>query len=278
MVMFKKLFLLLFIYNFCIVSYSQLINVELPHTQSQEAVFSSGNLINAYNRPKRYGHRNPDNIIKLELLPLSIVNFRISYERVVNERTSAGVTLGFLPYRSIPFQGLLNAGGPLGTMIEKARIDGFSMSPELRHYLLFEHEVPEGFYLTGYVKYSTLGLYSNYNYVSELGDIVGIVESRLSRYGIGAGIGYQWIIADIISIDCTFLALGVERYITTGTISSNDFTEIDLRDINREIMDDFERDGIGNLETQIGFNHVKIKHKTFLPSARFTISVGYGFK
>jgi hypothetical protein len=258
-------------------SYSQLVNYTSRPSYVPAISYFQAHSLNSIYRPKRYGRHNPENIVKLELTPLSILNFKIGYERVVNEHMSAGVTLGFLPYRSLPFLGFFGTGGDLGNIIEKAKIDGFSMCPELRGYLIGENEVPKGFYISGYAKYSTFGLYSTYNYSGEFKEINSSVESRLSRYGIGVAIGYQWIVAEVISLDLTFFALGIERYITTGSVISSEFSELDLRDINNDIRTGFEENGFGKLETQIGYDYVKIKHKTFLPATKFTFSIGYAF-
>ena len=65
-------------------------------------------------------------------------------------------------------------------------------------------------------------------------DVTANFDAGFSQIGLGAMIGYQWLIADRVSIDCNFFGLGVDRTVFGVDISSEDI-DVDYEKWGEEI-------------------------------------------
>ena len=158
------------------------------------------------------------NIVKFRPLPLAWGSIDFSYERVLSEQSSVAAKIGFMipldfttPYNNYASQNSSSGNGSAysGFTITKVGIGGFSFLPEYRFYT--EKQAPNGFYVAPYLKFwrAAVSLTGKNDTTSATYGMVG----SLNIYGAGVGIGYQWIISDIVSIDWNFLGLGVDAYV-----------------------------------------------------------------
>ena len=271
--MIRKAFLLIITSIVSCISFSQLINSSaFEEDYSYEKKEIAGTVVHSGTLIK-IGDKSPQNIIKLEILPLTLLNFKLHYERVLTSFLSTDVTLGLMPSRRIPLIGLFSFDSEVGDVLEKARMNAFTFSPDFRFYLGGK-EIPRGFYIAPYFKLSTFGISSEYMYSNDYHDVLAKVEANFTRVGGGIIIGKQWFIGKSISFDLTWLAVGIDRYTTKGKLSSDEFTDYDLSELNVDINTDFE---FGTLETELGSNYIEIIHKVTLPGSKFNFSIGYAF-
>ena len=208
-----------------------------------------------------------DNNVKLNLLPLAWGEVRLGYERVINENQTAHIQLGYLIPRSLPTS-LYDASDVEdygGTIDLSNRITGCSVSGEYRFYTSSSKDAPTGFYFGPYVKWNrytaetsagvgyeatpqefadltaeqqlTANLNGSGNY--DL-DVTASFDVSVRQVGLGVTIGYQWVIGEVFTIDWNFFGLGVDSYLFSADITSEDI-DIDLNrfgeDIEREVAD-----------------------------------------
>lgn len=114
--------------------------------------------------------------LKINLVDAALGNLMLSPEIKINRKNTMSLNIMFGTRRK-----------------NESRYEFFSFSPEYRHYIFRDQR---GDFHGGYV-----GLYGSYkNEQSELG-------SRYNLGGLGAVVGRQWIIKDIITID-TYIGAG----------------------------------------------------------------------
>jgi len=251
---------------------------------------------------KSYGQ---DNNIKLDIVPLALGKINLSYERVVNDHQSAQIKLGFLIPRSLP--GTLYDVSEVedygGTASLQNRIKGFSVSGEYRFYTGSSRKQSlRGFYFAPYLKWNKYKIEttSNFGYEANLSeyyeltaeqqaaaefngsgydiDVAANFDAGFRQLGLGAMIGYQWLIADKVSIDWNFFGLGIDHTVFEVDISSEG-VDVDYTKWGKEIEEevkDFTVVG-DKIEVTVEKNSVNAKAPFLLPNLRMSISVGIAF-
>ncbi len=212
-----------------------------------------------------------ENIAKIGIFALASKNVSLKYERVLNEKSSANLNLSFRIPGGLPLG--INLADVLETEItDEAKLNSFNIAPEYRIYT--KGDAPRGFYVAPYIQYSSAGIkYS------------GIVESfatdsKINYSNIGAGIqlGVQWLIKDKLSVDWTFLGIGIGNHRIKARYESDD-PGIDFQDIIADI--EAELDGIPiigdrfNFESGADFAEGSVR--AILPLFRGGLTFGYAF-
>jgi len=141
------------------------------------------------------------NVIKIRPLTLVIGNYDLTYERAIGSKSSVALNFSFLnwdvkdeikPY----IKGTVNS----------ASISGYMVTPQYRYY--FKGEAPKGFYINPFFQYGKYTVAQNntdqYNFSSGS-------SASLSILGLGAGLGYQWVMG-AFTIDWNFFGIGVQSW------------------------------------------------------------------
>ena len=178
----------------------------------------------------------PQNVAKANILGLGVGGFSLSYERAITEDISGALTGRFMFF---DFKGEQTfTFGNLGAVDLEYEMDlrliGFL--PEARFYLFsfFENDAPEGFFVSPYLGFTrtkiSIGSLTN-DFTINGGTAISFLE-------IGGTIGYQFLIADRITLDFfsglgfttfTLESIDVEVISTTNNERINDFISLDRR-------------------------------------------------
>ncbi|MFK7950693.1 MAG: DUF3575 domain-containing protein, partial [Saprospiraceae bacterium] len=149
------------------------------------------------------------NVAKANVLGLSVGGFSLAYERAITKDLSAGLTGRFMFYDFKDTQTF--TFGSLGSVDVDYKMDLrlIGTLPEVRLYLFsfFEKDAPEGFFLSPYAGYTRtrirVGSLTN-NFTINGGTVISFLE-------LGGTIGYQFLIADRVTLDF-FSGLGFTTF------------------------------------------------------------------
>ncbi len=188
----------------------------------------------------------------------------------------------------------LNVGIPIGTSfnetlskelvgdnysIDKATLSNFHIRGAYRHYT-GKHVAPKGFYYEPSLKYQTLNPHISANGSvtieerTEEGNVA--LDASISSFSAGFQIGYQFLIAERVTIDLGFFGLEAGMWKVKMDASSD----------NTALVDNFEQDitsavedlPFGNPTVTREGDTFKVKTESiFLPMLRFNIGIGFAF-
>jgi len=214
-----------------------------------------------------------DNIVKLGLLGLSNRNINLKYERVLNEKNSINLNVGFKIPGGLPFglsindiaDGDINVSGDL-------KVNGISIAPEYRFYT--GGNAPTGFYLAPYLQFRNLSS----GLEGEVDGYYGDIKFSYGNFGGGLLLGAQWLIKDKVSIDWQFFGIGVNRNTVKLRLESND-PSIDFKEFETDIDESLSDVPIlGNkIETTSGDDFGEMKSNFIFPALKGGLSVGIAF-
>ncbi len=227
-----------------------------------------------------------ENVVKLGIGGVWYGGINLEYERVLTDKTSLLAEFGFTTPKDFSESRLDSWSNRFGIQdaessidLTTAKLNSFYLAAEYRFYV--GQEVIKGFYVAPYLKYANYsasidGTYDNNNQI----DIDSDIEVGLSNVTIGAGIGYQIIINDQITVNWNIigLGLGINRFKAsfTSTDQSNVFGEWqeDVRKFLADlpfIGDNFDTESNNSTRTIDGSaSYVSLPF-------RFGLSVGYMF-
>ena len=214
---------------------------------------------------------NPrSNLVKLNLPNLSFKNITLNYERILSDRSSASLHVGYI----IPSALSATTLDALEiTPKTNNEFSGFTVTGEYRRYGK-KKGAPRGLYYAPYLRYA------NYKYLFDEtieGNFTNI-EARLSTFGLGAQLGYQWIIKDRFVIDWGILGVAAQRYTISSTFSSKD-DAVKFEEIQKELETESGSSSIlgGGIEFTQGDDFLKAKLPFLFGGLRSYFSVGMQF-
>mgnify|MGYP000689851620 CR=1 FL=1 len=145
-----------------------------------------------------YAQKEINNVVKVNPLALLIKYYSFSYERVLSEKTSGQVDLGILDI----------SGGDIKKEDGQVSIAGYRLGIHYRYFVTHAKKAtPRGFYVAPYADYGNVKIsVSKFDEASQR-IVSGNVDASI--FGIGTSLGYQWLIADVVSID---LGAGIGYY------------------------------------------------------------------
>lgn len=223
----------------------------------------------ALERPKPTKVTNAyKNIAKLNLLNLAFKNISLNYERILSDRNSASLTVGyFIPGSTPSFLSDSFSDTPVND-----DFSGFSAIGDYRFYSK-KKGAPRGFYYGPFIKYA------NYKYAFEgtIENNVSDVNSALTTYGLGAQIGVQWVIKDRFVIDWGILGVSIQQYNITSTFTSMEGINFD--EIRESLELDLEENNLvgSPIEFISGDDFLKAKLPFLFGGLRSYLSVGMQF-
>jgi hypothetical protein len=136
------------------------------------------------------------NVVKLNLFGLFASSYTLAYERVLNDKMAVQLTVG---YRSYKFADIT-----LGTWNTKDSYSGPTIIGEFRYYVTnASKDVPRGFYVAPFARYAS---YTEKYESSDASDPTNNSYNYTQKYTTtsiagGAMLGYQWLVADRVSLD-----------------------------------------------------------------------------
>lgn len=214
-----------------------------------------------------------NNVVKLGVLNIAYGDYNIAYERVINEKSSINLTVGFWkPSLDLaPINEAIKSNE--GIWIQELR-SGKNIALDYRFYT--GDVAPKGFYLGPYLRYWDLELL--------LGDVVKPnnfdVTTNLKSIGAGVQFGYQWIIAKTVSIDWYFLGLGAEWFMPEAKYVINPLQDnFDYASIEENVMGVFKNASYfeDKAKSVINNDNMEISMPVLLPGIRTGLTIGFAF-
>lgn len=212
-----------------------------------------------------------------DFLILGSSNIVLGYERVLNDRLSVGVGLG---YASLPK--LLSFSSDSVVSSSQVNKFGFNASAELRYYILSENKFapPHGVYTGIYASYNDYNKQAAWTFQHTSGpNDEAVVNTHLSFLTLGIEIGYQFILFDHVTLDFIAIGAGVSRYEFSAKSTAdiqNEETKEAIEKTREQIKQIFPKfsffEDLSNGITESNTT------KTFGPGLRmFLVSIGYNF-
>lgn len=222
------------------------------------------------------------NIVKLNLPNLGFKNVTLNYERILSDRTSAALNVGYI-IPSAPPSFLSEALGIDSLTISNAigadstslnnELSGFTATLEYRIYTK-KKGAPRGFYLAPYLRYASY----KYLFDDTIKDNFSNIDSRVTTIGVGAQLGYQWVIKDRFVIDWGILGIAAQRYKLSSTFSSMDDT-VNFDEIQQDVETEIAGRSIlsGTPEFKKGPSSLEATMPLLFGGLRTYLSVGMQF-
>jgi hypothetical protein len=219
------------------------------------------------------------NVIKAGLPNIFYGEYQLGYERMINNRQSIQLKAGYFQ----PVSSFL-IDEKLFQFTNEYRIEGvnggFQTSLEYRFYMTGT-EKPSGFYVAPYARIAQLSML----YTDKLtpNNLDFNVDATATIMGLGAQLGYQWLIKDRVCIDFNFFGAGVDFWNAKLIYTRDGFTnyssiEPDIRKAV-EVGDDIKRfiDPTKKLTTKVNSDNLTARFPFVLPGFRIGLSVGIAF-
>ncbi len=184
------------------------------------------------------------NIIKINLLALTIRTLTLQYERVINKYLSVAVAGRHMPKATIPYKNMiynrLGEDDPdFKETLDNMLISNYAFTPEVRFYL-GKKGYGRGFYLAPSYRYAYFAL-NNLAYSYDDGNdqegTINMSGNMTANYG-GFTVGAQWALGKHLSLDWWIFApfIGVENTNLSG-ITSDALSEEIQNSIKEELED-----------------------------------------
>ncbi|MBL7982534.1 MAG: DUF3575 domain-containing protein [Flavobacteriales bacterium] len=151
------------------------------------------------------------NVLKLGLTSTFARTVSLNYERALNADWSVALTVSYM-MPSVP-SGLLDLNAERITFGADRRLSGYYLTPEVKWFVekSDKRPAPRGLYVGAYLRYSDTR-YTATMTATAIGDnadgnIVADLRIDLLEFGIGPGVGYQFLcLGDRLAIDAVFFA------------------------------------------------------------------------
>ncbi len=218
-----------------------------------------------------------NNVLKTGLPNILYGEYQLGYERMINSSQSIQLKAGyFQPVSSFLIDKDLFRFTDQYTI--KGVDGGYQTSLEYRFYMV-ENEGLKGLYLAPYARLAQLYM----GHTDVVKNLEFDVSTRFTLAGVGAQLGYQWLINDRFCIDFNFFGAGVDFWVPRLTYSREGYTEYkniepDIR-AALEVSDDVKKyfNPSKRLTTQASTDKLVARMPFVLPGFRIGLSVGYAF-
>jgi hypothetical protein len=220
------------------------------------------------------------NIFKFLPVNLTLNSLSFEYERMINPKNSFELGLG-IPMNQT-FVNKFSMDWSKDEEISDDELGIFSLRAAFKHYTGKSTE-PKGFYYSPYLKYQTVSA-SAHN-VRTINDDVGSFsydedyDAKINTFGVGFQLGYQFLIAKMVTLDLYFMGLEAGIASVNATIKSSDLEQVNSIESDvRDAVDDLPSFMSKKIDVTSGGNSVEVKGKNlFYPWVRGGISIGIAF-
>jgi hypothetical protein len=220
------------------------------------------------------------NIVKIGVGSMFNRTLNLEYERLLTEKTSVFGEFGYQFPINVP-AGLVDftegTGSTNNLVINEGTYNNVYFAAEYRIYTA--GVAGKGFFVAPYLKLSNYSFDVTGTYNNDVNGFINIpAEVNLGYFSasIGGQLGYQWIIKDKVTINWSFIGLGVglNRLSAGFTADDNDVFEEWEQDVN-----DFLAQFPGNyeLKSDNATRTIDAAGTVILPAARASLSIGYRF-
>ncbi|MDA3878745.1 MAG: DUF3575 domain-containing protein [Prolixibacteraceae bacterium] len=232
------------------------------------------------------------NAVKLGLAGTQYGDFTVNYERVLTEKSSLNFNVGYWDLSTSFFNIYKYYTQTDPKAIQFLDFKGsMHFSLDYRTYL-GQKGAMRGLYLAPYLRYWGQGVdLLDIMYSDEYEDnYVFDIDTKISSFGVGFQIGYQWIIRDQISIDFYFMGIGVERMTLTGKFTSNvkemvyNHVTEEVENFNHEYFEKSVENTIKGInliskkaKIEATGDYLLVKIPLWLPGIRTGFTIGYSF-
>jgi hypothetical protein len=215
-----------------------------------------------------------ENVLKTGITNAFFGDFNLSYERVINEKSSIQARVGYLNFMS-SFTVSEDWITPEALTLQKDK-GGFHASVEYRFYLSKNENSPRGLYLAPFFRHFNQRLL----YTDEIDNDMFDVDVKVSNFGLGGQFGYQLIINDVFTLDFYCMGMSLDHYL--GKIKytlQQPRTGFDYHSITDDVDSGF--DDIKYLQKKLEHDPQKDFHNSrlpfFAPGIRIGVSAGFAF-
>lgn len=157
-------------------------------------------------------------VVKLNVPNILVGLYDVQVEHAISEKNAIQLGIGFMPKRDLIFRDFLTKQDQETfkdleeELFTGMDFNGFRITPEYKLYT--GEDGAKGVYFDFWAKFSSYSL-DNENYIQDYDNISGnstsdefTLDGSITNIGAGVGIGTQWFIKDLISIDILWLGLG----------------------------------------------------------------------
>ena len=214
-----------------------------------------------------------ENTIKTGLTDAVLGHFNLNYERVINEKQSLAIKVGYWKPTVSPLitEDLLT---PSAYTMQDEK-GGILASMEYRFYM-GRNKAPQGLYIAPYLRYINQAAM----YTDEIDANLFNVDTHLNTLGVGAQIGYQVIIGDAFTLDFFFFGAGVDHYNTKLVYTlQQPQSGFDYSTITDDVSAVFEDINYlhSRLKNKVNTDNLTTKLPFLFPGFRMGISMGVAF-
>lgn len=238
----------IFIVGFAFLS--QLAFSQIPHTPDTISIIPVDAVVEPYTEPvmKKQNEVTNKNLVKINLLALTVGNFSLQYERLITKKTVVALSAGITPERGIPFYSTFE--GSIDDQDTKDQLKGikysnYSITPEIRFYL--GKEGFKGFYIGIFGRYTSYDIKFPLQYEDLASNIPGIpanlvpkekidLDGNIRAFSGGITLGAQWKLSNKLYLD--WLIIGPHFGGSKGDLKANKkLTAIEQQEIKDAIAE-----------------------------------------
>ena len=222
------------------------------------------------------------NVIKLNLPSIALKHYMLQYERVINNRQSIAIGIGFSPSVDLPFKNTLmdqfSDNEDAKNAIESTRFKKITITPEYRFYL-GKKGAPAGFYLAPFVRYTNMTIDQDYRFTPSSGiEHTAHLTGKFNGVGGGLMIGAQWLLGKNVTLDWWIAGpfFGTMKADFHGVDDMSDMSPADKADLKNDI--ESIEIPLWKTEATVGENTIDAKLTgPFYGVRGFGLSVGFRF-
>lgn len=220
-----------------------------------------------------------EHVVKLDLYKTLSLYPTVGYEYVLADNFTLGMSIGAKIPRDLGTtytQFASFAGIDYNSLSGKA--NGFFLMPEARLYT--GNDAPDGFYISFLTSYTRNAISLNANAYDDIDQRYYDYDVNLymQRIKFNVALGTQWLIADVVTIDWTYIGLGLMHLTYGGKVESDNpdvYDEADLLETQEDI-----RSGstlMNNFTIETDGKETKFKLGMLWPALHTGLKIGIAF-
>lgn len=235
-------------------------------------IFFTSNVLAQEEKPES----GRDNMVKLNVLPLTFGSISADYERVISHKTTIGLNLTLMPQRKPPMLGIFESiidDEAATNQLKNAKISTFSVSPQVRFYL--GKSAYRGFYIAPFLRYASHSLEIPVEYIYNNQEETVVIDGSINAFSGGISFGAQWQLSEKIYLDWTIIGplYGGHK----GTLSGQkSLTSEEVHEVEKA-LNDFEGLPYVDYTHEVNNDGVTIKTKGPWAGLRIALAIGYRF-
>ena len=235
--------------------------------------------------------RAQENSIKLNWTSFSIYgNFGLNYERKFTDNISVNARVNMLIPRALPYANYFETafsgdvqGFDFKNNFSALKMSSYGIHPQFRYYT--KGDALDGFYVVGSMGYQRSGISPFEFDFQDANDANlrhgGEIALSNSFFGVGAGIGTQWVTRSGFTFDIIWISLG-SAFGSTKIVGKSDDPGVDFAQIQDDFNEEMQTfEGVNYLRkfsSSYTDNSISLKFKHIMPYTKLlNFSIGYSF-